>query len=123
MVDTIIVRSTSGVLFEFDVPTAALAKERFDQQIAKGDLSVVPRDAVEWITRPDGSKVLVDRAPAPPDEPRATAEVKPKGKGKGKTSPDVVIEVDDEAARAALSAVAADDPDGDDDGNAPVTGD
>jgi hypothetical protein len=64
MADTIIVRSTSGVLFEFDVPTTALAKERLDQQIAKGDLSIVPRESVEWVTRPDGSMVLVDRAPA-----------------------------------------------------------
>ena len=75
MAETIIVRSTSGVLFEFDVPTTALAKERLDQQIAKGDLSIVPRESVEWVTKPDGAMVLVDRAPAPADD--APAEEQP----------------------------------------------
>ena len=114
MAETIIVRSTSGVLFEFDVPTTALAKERLDQQIAKGDLSIVPRESVEWVTKPDGAMVLVDRAPAPADDAPAEPAPKPKGKGKATAAPSAPAPADD--------APAEEQPAADDDGNAPVAG-
>lgn len=52
--ETMVVRSASGVLFEMDVPAeGTMARERFEQQVAKGDLSLVS-DPVCWVEVPLG---------------------------------------------------------------------
>ena len=62
MPDTVFVLGSGGAIFEMDVPRAGTpAAERFDQAIAKGDLTVLP--AAYWVDRADGSKYLVAGTP------------------------------------------------------------
>lgn len=64
MTSTVVVRSVSGVLFEMDVPAAGHARERWDGQIANGELTVVT-DPVVWVEVPGGGARLQLAATAP----------------------------------------------------------
>lgn len=67
MPETVFVAGSGGAIFEMDVPRAGTpAAERFDQAIAKGDLTVIP--AAFWVDRGDGSKYLVAGTPEAPVE-------------------------------------------------------
>jgi uncharacterized linocin/CFP29 family protein len=81
---SVIVRSESGVLFEMDVPVGALAKERFDESIATGRLTIV-NTPVKWVETTEGAKRLVDveAAEAPVVPARA-----PEGAGPVDAEPD-----------------------------------
>jgi hypothetical protein len=68
---TVVVRSESGVLMEMDVPVGALARERFDEAIAGGRLTIVDTP-VKWVDGNEGAKFLVDAEPEA--EPTPTAE-------------------------------------------------
>lgn len=72
MSETVIVRSESGVLFEMDVPVGLLAKERFDESIATGRLTIVTTP-VKWVEMTEGAKRLVD-ADTPTQAPTAPAQ-------------------------------------------------
>lgn len=78
MTDTVFVRGTGGAIFEMDIPTSLHARERFDQQVAKGDLTVIPHAV--WVERADGSRYLTvpvteeaDGAPKKPAKAKAKA--------------------------------------------------
>lgn len=82
--ETVVVRSTSGVLFEMDVPAVGtMARERYDQQLATGDLSIVtaPTEWVEIQLGADGkgnpmvARKLVLVASAGPDDSVSSAPV------------------------------------------------
>ena len=62
MSGSVVVRSDSGVLLEMDVPESGHGRERFDDAVAAGRLTVV-ETPVEWVERPDGSRHLVDAKP------------------------------------------------------------
>lgn len=67
MPETVFVVGSGGAIFEMDVPRAGTpAAERFDQAIAKGDLTVIP--AAFWVDRGDGSRYLVAGTPEAPVE-------------------------------------------------------
>ena len=99
---SVIVRSESGVLFEMDVPVGALAKERFDESIATGRLTIVTTP-VKWVETTEGAKRLVDveaaQAPtvpaqAPQDAAPVDAEPDaPKARGRKPAAP--AADVDD----------------------------
>ena len=72
---TVFVRGAGGALFEMDVPTAGHALERWEQALAKGDLTLIP--LAVWEERVDGSRHLV--VPTPEATEAAPAEPKPKG--------------------------------------------
>jgi hypothetical protein len=73
---TVVVRTSGGSFLAMDVPVGGThARERFDGQVAKGDLAVVPDDYVELVTDPDGTSRLVPVTP----EPDAPAKGKSKG--------------------------------------------
>lgn len=70
---TVFVRGSGGSIFETDVPTKGMALERYEQALAKGDLTVVP--FAHWVDGLDGARHLVaDEAPVEPAKPT------PKGK-------------------------------------------
>ena len=74
--ETVFVLGTGGGIIEMDVPTRGHALERWEQALAKGDLTIVPE--AHWVTRPDGSKYLVAGAPAKVKRgPRASATTAP----------------------------------------------
>lgn len=77
--ETVIVRGTGGALFEMDVPAGGFALERYQQSIAKGDLTVVT-EPTEWVERGDGSKFL--RIVGQGQPKRTPADAKPKRRGK-----------------------------------------
>lgn len=61
------VLGSGGGIFEMDVPRPGTsAAERFDQAVAKGDLTVIP--SAYWVDRGDGSKYLVAGTSAAPAE-------------------------------------------------------
>ncbi len=78
MTATVFVRGAGGTIFEMDVPSGGHALERWEQQLARGDLAIV--SAAEWVTRPDGTSYLVESSPAKPkrqakaDAPEPTPE-------------------------------------------------
>lgn len=50
---TVFVRTESGVVMQMDVPTISHARERFEQQLTKGELVIVDDDLVEEYTETD----------------------------------------------------------------------
>lgn len=72
---TVQARGSGGFIQEMDVPAAGPARERWDEQIAKGDIVIVT--GAEWVDYPDGSRQLVMPDPAP-------AEVDPPKRGPGR---------------------------------------
>ena len=68
MPDTVVVRGSGGGLFEVDVPTAGHARERWEEQFAKGDLSVVT--GARWVDNLDGSRSLTIAPPVAATEPQ-----------------------------------------------------
>lgn len=108
--ETMVVRSASGVLFEMDVPAeGTMARERFDQQVAKGDLSLVA-DPVCWVEVPLGvdgkgnamvARKLVlaapagsdDESPAPVPEPTAPTEVELSADGLAPLTRDQLVRI------------------------------
>jgi len=88
---TVVVRSESGVLMEMDIPVGTLARERFDQAIANGQLSIVDTP-VRWVDGTEGAKFLVDDVPA---EPTPAAEPVKRGrKPAAADAPDLAVESD-----------------------------
>lgn len=82
--DTVFVRSTSGVIFEMDVPKVGHARERFDEAIAKGDLVLI--DEAHPVTRPDGSIWFVaGPADGQAAKPRRTSKPAPADDGQKAT--------------------------------------
>lgn len=73
MSDTVVVRGSGGAIFEMDIPTAGPARELFDQQLARGDISIV-NAPTEWV-EVDGAKKLV-LVKTPDDEPEIEAPTK-----------------------------------------------
>ncbi len=71
---TVFVRGSGGSIFEMDVPTKGMALERYEQALAKGDLTVVP--FAHWVDGLDGARHLVA------DEAPAVEPAKPAPKGK-----------------------------------------
>ena len=70
MSETLFVLGSGGGILEMDVPRAGTpTAERFDQAVAKGELTVVP--SAYWVDRGDGSKYLVAGEPAEPAKPAA----------------------------------------------------
>lgn len=79
--EIVVVRSTSGVLFEMDVPPeGTMPRERYEQQLASGDLVLVtvPTEWVEIQLGADGkgnpmvARKLVLVAPAGTDDPASS---------------------------------------------------
>lgn len=62
MGETLFVLGSGGGILEMDVPRAGTpTAERFDQAVAKGELTVIP--SAYWVDRGDGSKYLVAGTP------------------------------------------------------------
>lgn len=62
---TVFVQGTGGAVYEMDVPTFGMALERWNEKVAKGELSIIPE--AHWVEVDDKTKKLV-AGPAPKPE-------------------------------------------------------
>lgn len=87
MSEVIYARGAGGTILQFDEDKlVGFARERFDEQVAKGDLAIVT-DPVEWVERADGSRHLQLTAAAA--QPKSAEQAAPK-KRRSKAAADQV---------------------------------